>query len=136
MVTGNGPAHLNEILATMNSPGLTQTSFSAIETEIGKWWHSILEKEMLAAGQEERRLAIERCNFLQEVPSISVITDGGWSKRTHKHSYNATGGVAIIIGAETKTLLHIGVRNKYCYICNTTESETEKKEHTCFKNWD
>jgi hypothetical protein len=37
MVTGNGPAHLNEILATMNSPGLTQTSFSAIETEIGKW---------------------------------------------------------------------------------------------------
>jgi hypothetical protein len=42
-----------------------------------------------------------------------VITDGGWSKRTHKHSYNAAGGVAIIIGKETKKPLHIGVRNKF-----------------------
>ena len=36
------------------------------------------------------------------VPSISVICDGGWSKRTHKHSYNAMGGVGVIIGAKTK----------------------------------
>jgi hypothetical protein len=36
--------------------------------------------------------------------AITVITDGGWSKRTHKHSYNAAGGVAIIIGKETKKL--------------------------------
>jgi hypothetical protein len=40
--------------------------------------------------------------------------------------------VAIIIGKETKKLLHIGVRNKYCYLCNLKSS----KPHTCFKNWD
>ncbi|KAK3084066.1 hypothetical protein FSP39_007620 [Pinctada imbricata] len=102
MVTGNGPAHLNEFLGTLNSPGLTHTSFSSIETEIGKWWLAALEKEILKAGQEERKLAIERNDYHQEVPAITVITDGGWSKRTHKHSYNAAGGVAIVIGKETK----------------------------------
>jgi hypothetical protein len=112
MVTGNGPSHLNELLATLNSPGLSQPSLSAIETEISKWWHSKLEKDMLIAGQEEMRLAVERNGFHEEAPSITVITNGGWSKRTHKHSYNAAGGVAIIIGKETKQLLHIGVRNK------------------------
>ena len=102
MVTGNGPAHLNEFMATMNSPGLSQPTFSTIETDIGKWWHAVLEQDMLSAGQEERQLAIERNEYHQEVPAITVITDGGWSKRTHKHSYNAAGGVAIIIGKETK----------------------------------
>jgi hypothetical protein len=98
MVTGNGPFHLNEFMATLNSPGLSQPSFSAIETDIGKLWHDVLLADMLAAGQEERRLAIERKDYHEEVPAITVITDGGWSKRTHKHSYNAAGGVAIIIG--------------------------------------
>ena len=53
-------SHLNEFIATLNSPGLSQPSFSAIETDIGKWWHDVLLADMLAAGQEERRLAIER----------------------------------------------------------------------------
>ena len=132
MVIGNGPSHLNEFMATLNSPGLSQPSFSAIETDVGKWWHDVLLVDMLAAGQEERQLAIERKDYHEEVPAITVITDGGWSKRTHKHSYNATGGVAIIIGKETKKLLHIGVRNKYCYLCNHKSS----KPHRCFKNWD
>jgi hypothetical protein len=108
MVTGNGPSHLNEFMATLNSPGLSQPSFSAIETDIGKWWQDVLLADILAAGQEERRLAIERKDYHEEVPAITVITDGGWSKRTHKHSYNAAGGLAIIIGKETKKLLHIG----------------------------
>ena len=71
------------------------------------------------------------------IPAISVICDGGWSKRTHKHSYNALGGVAIIIGAETKQLLHIGIRNKYCSMCQRAEAVGCKANpHKCFKNWD
>jgi hypothetical protein len=75
---------------------------------------------------EEKRLALERGDLCDGVPAVTVICDGGWSKRSHKHSYNAMGGVAIIIGAETKKLLHIDVRNKHCYICtlaNTKEQE-------------
>lgn len=137
MTTGNGPSHLNEILGTMNSPGLSSTSFTAIEKEVGEWWLSALESNILEAGAEERALAVERGDYHHEVPAITVITDGGWSKRTHKHSYNALGGVAIIIGKETGKLLHIGVRNKYCYVCQTAKNKmVEPQEHDCFKNWD
>ena len=58
--------------------------------------------------------------------------DGGWSKRSHKHSYNAKSGVAIIIGKETGRLLFIGVRNKYCHACALGMKEND---HACFRNW-
>ena len=38
-----------------------------------------------AAGKEKRN-AIERGSFHKGVPAIAVIVDGGWSKRSHKHS--------------------------------------------------
>jgi hypothetical protein len=72
MVTGNGPSHLNEFMATLNSPGLSQPSFSAIETDIGKWWQDVLLADILAAGQEERRLAIERKDYHEEVPANDI----------------------------------------------------------------
>ncbi len=66
------------------------------------------------------------------MPAITVIVDGGWSKRSHRHSYNANSGVAIIIGKETGKLLFIGVRNKYCTAC---ARNTPHDKHTCYKNW-
>ena len=88
---------------------------------------------MAIAGKEEKRLAEERGAFHKGVPSITVALDGGWSKRSHKHSYNAKSGVAIIIGKETGKLLHIGVRNKYCSAC---AKNMPKESHQCFKNWE
>lgn len=71
------------------------------------------------------------------MPAISVIVDGGWSKRTHKHSYNAKSGVGIIIGAHTGKLLHVGVQNKYCSVCAQTAKHKHKsRKHDCYKNWD
>ena len=91
---------------------------------------------MLKAGAEERRIAIEKGVYHQGIPAITVVCDGGWSKRTHKHTYNASGGVAVIFGAETKKLLYIGVRNRYCNICRRAQNnETEPREHKCFVNW-
>ena len=34
----------------------------------------------------------------------------GWSKQTHKHSYNAKSGVGIIIGKETEACLGVSVQ--------------------------
>ena len=48
---------------------------------------------------------------------VTVIIDGGWSKRSHRHSYNAKSGVAIILGRWTGKLLHIGICNKYSTVC-------------------
>ena len=87
---------------------------------------------MTEAGKEERKLAIERGEYHQDVPAITVYVDGGWSKRSHKHSYNAKSGVAIIIGKAMGKLLHIGIRNKYCSACSQGISQDK---HVCYKNW-
>lgn len=64
------------------------------------------------------------------------MVDAGWSKRSHKHSYNANAGVGVILGAHTKKLLFIGIRNKYC----STRSIAKRKNtpvpaHKCLRNW-
>ena len=43
---------------------------------------------------------------------------------------------ALIIGYRTGKILFMGVRNKYCMICNRAEQrEVPPSHHTCFKNW-
>jgi hypothetical protein len=136
MATGSGNAQLNELVCTLGLHGITQATFSAIEHEIGSCWQTVLQQDMLAAGREEKRLAIERGDFHDGIPAITVICDGGWSKRSHKHTYNALGGVAIVIGAATGKLLHVGIRNKTCYICTSADTkQVTPPEHECFKNW-
>ena len=44
---------------------------------------------MRQAGAEEKQIAIEQGRSYYGIPAISVIVDVGWSKRSHKHSYNA-----------------------------------------------
>ena len=98
MATGGGQRSLNEFMASINVPGMSKPTFNRIETQIGMQWKKILSDEMISAGVEEKKLAIERNDCFQGVPAITV---SGWSKRSHKHSYNAKSGVALIIGKET-----------------------------------
>ena len=61
----------------------------------------------------------------------------GWSKRSHRHSYNASSGVAIILGEHSKKLLFLGTRNKVCAVCRRAETyEKPPPEHKCSKTWD
>ncbi|KAF5290729.1 hypothetical protein FQA39_LY14648 [Lamprigera yunnana] len=49
-----------------------------------------------SAGEQEKRIAIEKGHVTPEgVPYITVIGDGGWSKRTYRYGYNATSGVLL-----------------------------------------
>ena len=70
----------------------------AAERRIGEWWWNHLQESMKSAGKLEKSTAISQNRYHQGVPAITVILDGGWSKRSHKHSYNAKSGVGIIIG--------------------------------------
>ena len=45
-----------------------------------------MEVSMKQAGKEERMIAIEKRSLHDGVPAISVVLDGGWCKRSHKHS--------------------------------------------------
>ncbi|KAL4229797.1 hypothetical protein ACF0H5_010188 [Mactra antiquata] len=88
MVNGGGCSSTNEILGTMGIPGMSENKYSYLEREIGKWWSRVLDDEMMKAGEEERKIAVKEDDFFQDVPAITVIADGGWSKRSHKHTYN------------------------------------------------
>ena len=133
MMTGGGHSRLKETMSVLGVPVMTKSTFIQSERSTGEWWHKELEQLMLEAGREEKQLAEERGDYHDGVPAITVIVDGGWSKRSHKHSYNTKSGVAIIIGKETRKLLHIGVRNKYCAACTQC---IPKEKHACYKNWD
>ncbi|KAJ8307596.1 hypothetical protein KUTeg_014850 [Tegillarca granosa] len=102
MVTGGRVSHLHELMATLNSPSMSQPTYSSIEQEIGDLLGDVVQEDLLAAG--------------------AVICDGGWSKRSHKHTYNALGGgVAVIIVAETQKPLYIGV----CYPIKINETDKQ-----------
>jgi len=116
MATGGGHSKLNETAAALDLPGMSKNTFASIETQIGKAWEAQLA-EIIKAGEEEKQLAIAANDSFEGIPAISVTVDGGWSKRSHKQSYNAKSGVAVIIGNVTKKLLYLGVRNKYCSVC-------------------
>ena len=137
MATGGGHSNLTETAAALDIPSMSKNTFTSIETQIGQAWEDLLAQEMVKAGQEEKRIALENKDTFEGVPAISVTVDGGWSKRSHKHSYNTKSGVAVIIGNTTKKLLYLGVRNKYCSICAIASNKSKQPpKHRCFRNWD
>ncbi len=134
--TGGGLSRLNQTMAIMNVPGLKKTVYSATEEYLGDEMRQQLVKCMADAAKTEKDHAIECNSFHQGIPVVKVVIDGGWSKRTHKHSYNAKSGVAVIFGHYSKKLLFLGVRNKYCSICAIHSNKNqESPQHRCYKNW-
>lgn len=69
--------------------------------------------EIKLAGMEEAKLAIENGEVVdQRRALVTVVADGAWSKRSYKTNYNASSGVASIIGYRTKKCLFMH-RKKY-----------------------
>ena len=91
---------------------------------------------MFKTGREEKQIAEQSIKYHEGVPAITVVVDGGWSKWSHKHSYNANSGVGVTFGAATKKLLYISVRNKHCAACSIAQKHSSPPpQHMCFKNW-
>ena len=63
VATGNGHSHLNEFLATTDSPGMNQRTFNKIETDINSWWNSVLQDNLKKAVVEEKEIAIAKGCF-------------------------------------------------------------------------
>ena len=55
-------------------------------------WKEMQQNLACSMQQVAEEHAIAMNSFYQGVPSITVVVDGGWSKRAHKHSYNAKNG--------------------------------------------
>ena len=137
MSTGGENARLTNVLTMMGIPGMRKEMFTKTEKFLGEAMKQQLLHSMAEAGQKEKECAIAANHFHQGVPFISVVADGGWSKRLHRNSYNAKSGVAVIFGLETKQLLFLGVRNKYCSICAVAEHKgVLPVQHSCYRNWE
>ena len=95
----------------------------------------MVSEQLLSAGQQKIQLAVLNGCYHNEVPAITVVVDAGWSKKSHKHSYNAKCGVGVIFGAATKRLLFTGVKNNYCSICAISEHQnlTIPKHQCCYQ---
>ncbi|XP_060859259.1 uncharacterized protein LOC132936536 [Metopolophium dirhodum] len=135
---GIGHTQLAELSGFLDLPALSSTGFLRVQTEVAEIVHATAWDEMKKAGEEERRLAIESGNLdVDGIPIITVVADGQWSKRSYKTKYDALSGAASIIGYRTQKVLFVGIRNKYCIICQKSSSmkDKEKPVHTCFLNW-
>ena len=124
MSTGGGHSRLEESMVVLRVPVMTKKAFMAAEQRIGEWWQTLLQESTKAAGEEEKAISLTKNRTYDGIPAIMVIVDDGWSKRAHKHSYNAKSGVGIIIGKETGKILFMGVRNKYCAVCSKATDGT------------
>ncbi|KAI4468120.1 hypothetical protein MML48_2g00019796 [Holotrichia oblita] len=89
------------------------------------------------ADKGELQLAKEKNNVdINGVGQVTIYADGGWSKRSYGHTYNAASGVAVIIGNQTEKLLFFGMRNKYCSVCARAKNiHCQQEQHNCFKTW-
>ena len=124
------------MLATMEVPGMNKRLYSHTEEFLGKEMQQHLACSMQQVAEEEKQHAIATNSFYQGVPSITVIVDGNWSKRAHKHSYNAKSEVTVIFGSHTRKLLFIGVRNTFCAVCAISGNKgNDTPQHRCYRNW-
>ena len=76
---GSGHNHLQDTMSVLGVPVMSKMTFIQTERDIGELWEQEMEKAMLEAGKEEKRLAEEKGDYHQGVPAITVIVDG-WSK--------------------------------------------------------
>ena len=135
MSTAGGCNSLEELLCTIGVPSISKPTFIEIERLLGLSFDQYLGELLLQAGYKEKQIAIENYEYHQGIPAITVIVDGGWSKRSHEHSFNANSGVGVIFGATTKKLIYMGVKNKYCAVCSIAQRrETKPSCHMYFKN--
>ncbi|KAI4465290.1 exonuclease phage-type/recb c-terminal domain-containing protein [Holotrichia oblita] len=134
---GKAHATLENLHTMLEIPSMAKNTFLINQTKVGDLWYECLTKSISEAGQEEYEHAVSIGKVVNGVGRCTVIVDGGWSRRSYGHRYNALSGVACIIGQHSKKILFAGVRNKYCSICSIAlhKSVTPQK-HKCYKNWE
>ena len=102
--TINAQAVLGQVAPSGGAEHCLQVAatFIYLEHYLGAAFEQLVSDSLLAAGREEKELTIANGYYHKGVPAITVVVDGGWSKRSHKHSYNAKSGFGVIFGASSK----------------------------------
>ncbi|XP_077272366.1 uncharacterized protein LOC143902956 isoform X2 [Temnothorax americanus] len=137
ITTGNGYAQLNEQCAAMNIPSMSEVTYIKYREDLVEEFGKTAMENMIKAGEEEKQLALDRNETVNGIPYITVVADGSWMKRSYGKAYDSLSGVGAIIGYRTRKVLFVGIRNKYCAICDMAERKgCAAKTHKCYKNFD
>ncbi|KMQ89298.1 hypothetical protein RF55_11082 [Lasius niger] len=137
IIVGIGFAQLEELCAAMNIPCMSEKTYIKNRDILVDDFEKTAMENMKMAGQIEKQLALERNDVINGIPYITVIADGSWMKRSYGNAYDSLSGVGAIIGYHTKRILFVGVRNKYCTVCDVAERNGIKsRDHKCYKNFD
>ncbi|KAF0691454.1 Uncharacterized protein FWK35_00035195, partial [Aphis craccivora] len=134
---GIGYTQLSEFSAILEIPYLSANTYGKIFDELSTVIEQTAWEQMRFAGIEEKQLAIEAGDIDTDgVPLCPVIADGQWGKRSYKTKYDALSGAATIIGFRSNKILFVGIRNRYCCICERAHAlKLATKDHKCFLNW-
>ncbi|GFQ84533.1 yqaJ domain-containing protein [Trichonephila clavata] len=91
---------------------------------------------MYSAAIEEKQLAVQAGEIgLDGFPMLTVV-DGCWVKRSYRNNYSSLSRTAAIVGFQTKKVIYMGVRNRYCMVCSRAAAANEQADrHCCSKNW-
>jgi len=134
---GIGYAQLQELLAAGNIPCMSETKYIKHRELLIDDFEKTAIENMKMAGEVEKQLALEKNETINGIPYITVVADGSWAKRSYGTAYDSLSGVGAIIGYRTKKVLFVGIRNKFCTVCNMAERNgIEAKVHKCYKNFD
>lgn len=136
---GCGFTQGEEFFGSLDIPFMTFKTYQKQEKiNKTKFWENTFTNELKLAAEEEAMIAKSKGHVdpLDGIPYTTVIVDGCWSKRSYKKNYNALSGAAVIIGAHTKKVLWVDVRNKYCVICTRSANKNQKpRKHDCTINF-
>lgn len=87
VATGGGSAHLDEQLACIDVPSISQPHFLKLEKAFGYMFDNIVTQGLLSAGIKECQITISNNSYREDIPVYTVVVDGGLSKCCHKATY-------------------------------------------------
>lgn len=129
------------LFATLEVPVSCDQAFRKEQEQTLTAFENAACKTCLEAIEEEIRIATSMGSFINvegvTYPNVPVKVDGGWSKRSYGHSFNANCGVGVVIGVRSGKVLFQEVRLRDCLICDkATDEGVDPKDHECHKNWE
>jgi hypothetical protein len=100
--SGVGYSAVKTIFNSLELQMIGKGTYQRAEKRVGKKLDEAVALNCKRNGEKERELAIEAGETYtydgKTYAFITVTVDGGWSKRSYGHSYNANSGVGVIIG--------------------------------------
>lgn len=129
-----------KLLACLDLPTPCATKFRKIQNSLYDDLCKASNENMSKWAKQEADIAIANGNYATvegiKYPAITVVVDGGWSKRSYGHSFSSNAGCAVIIGANTRKVIYADSRISTCSLCQRKRnSDTPVPIHKCFKNW-